>query len=208
MERLKMKNMKKAFTLAETLVVLGVISFIAIILLPTLKNIKPNNEHLMFRKVYYLTSNLVSEIINNSDLYPEPDDDVSFFLSNVSDVTYYGENYGGDTKFCKIFSSKLNTSGPVQCEEKAFVDNNTPDSQFRTADGVHWILPITRFEDKDVEYPIYVDTNGDKMPNCAYDEESCKKPDRFTIYIKRDGKLIINGEKEREYLEKTDVTGG
>ena len=206
-----MKNKKRGFTIAEMLVTIGIISFLAVILIPALEKTKPNQEHLMFRKAYYLITNIVSEIVNDPDLYPEPEDDENFYLSNTVEVNYHDETYGGNTKFCEIFSSKLNTIITPDCSEKVFVDKTTPEYQFKTTDNIAWILPISNFDDKEEKYPIYIDTNGEKAPNCTFhdeDEDFCKRPDRFTVYLKRNGKILIEGTKEKKYLESSDVSRG
>ena len=144
--------------------------------------------------------------------------------------------YEGDSKFCELIAARLNVMSDIKCEEKVFVDGEAPEGQFTTTDGMVWILPITSFDEEDwlevtpepdqddpdaVLEPVmqdnrprvYIDVNGDKAPNCFYvkpddegQEASCKLPDRFTIYLKKDGRINVYGEKEIEYLESSKVT--
>ena len=202
----------KGFTMAEIVVSLLVIAVIATITLPTFTRIKPNKEHIMFRKAYYLISNLVYELVNDENLYPEPAEANQYFhLGNTSEALEDGEIYSGETKFCKLMISRLNTVPNIttSCVEKPnFTDGNKPEGQFKTNDGMVWILPISKFDnpDKHYNYPIYIDVNGDKMPNCIYKKDVCDNPDRFTVFIKRDGRLTVEGKKEIEYLEETNVS--
>ena len=47
--------MKKGFSLGEMIVTIGIVGFLAAVLLPVLKSILPNQEMLMFKKAYYIT---------------------------------------------------------------------------------------------------------------------------------------------------------
>ena len=229
-----MIKFKKGFTYAEGLMVLAIMAIIAVVALPLLKGATPNSEHLMFRKAYYLFSNMVNELVNDEELYPDGDGD-AVYLANTKEVEENGVTYSGETKFCQLVAARLNIVKDPVCEEKVFVDGEAPDGQFTTTDGMVWILPITEFNEEDyIEVLVtdpddpdaepepvmqdnrpkaYIDTNGDKAPNCFYvkpeeegQEASCKEPDRFAIIIKKDGRIRVEGDKEIEYLESENVT--
>lgn len=161
-------NKKNGFTLAEMLITLGIVAFLAMVLLPILKQLKPNEEMLKFRKAYYLTERIVSELVNDDAFYPETDDpDQKPYLGNTESVTYKGDTYSGDTKFCELFASKINKSSAVDCSSHSFSDRQSPTSYtFKTADGMVWILPITSFSSEEDSATIQVDVNGDKKDNC------------------------------------------
>lgn len=208
--------MKKGFTLAETLITLTLIAVLATITLPIIKRYSPNKPHLLFRKVYYTASNIISELVNDYEIYPEIAGGVGY-LANTETIPYQGGNYGGDTKFCELFLSRLNTieenpdaSGKV-CVARTFSNGTVSDGQFTTADGVIWILPITTFTTTTGgESPvtsastgvISVDINGTEGPNCT-ESEACTSPDRFNLTLHHNGKLVVNGETAKYYL-KTD----
>lgn len=65
--------MKKAFTLAELLIVMVVIGFIATITITTAAKSVPNQQHMLFRKTFYEMSNAVSLIANDPFFYPGTD---------------------------------------------------------------------------------------------------------------------------------------
>lgn len=201
--------MKKGFTLAEMLITTGLISVLACILLPMLGHIQPNEEMLKFKKAYYLTERAVSELINDDDIYPEPEDNQLPFLGNtVQPISpEYGDpKYSGLTKFCELFASKLNTISDVTCQEHQFADGQAPVGTFTTSDQVVWILPVTTFDNNNTEYNIQLDVNGTKAPNCVYNQDACAKPDRFTIHIFQDGRVSVDGVMEREYLTRSRIS--
>lgn len=206
---------KTGFTLAEVIISTVIVGVLAVVLVPSVLNARPNQELLMFRKAYYLTERIVSELVNDEELYPELDDvDAAQYLGNTEKVTFRGVEYGGadgdnaKTKFCELMAAKINKSSEISCKEIKVEDNNgsVTDATLTTSDGMLWILPITTFADKDTAYSIYVDVNGDKEPNCLYDKEKCLKPDRFKINVYQDGRVEANGTIEHEYLIRKDIS--
>lgn len=202
-----MKKLKSGFTLSEVLVTLGVIGVLLGILMPVMKNAMPNQSMVMFKKSYYIIERVVSELVNDDDMYPDViDDDVEPFLGNIMEITYNGKEYQGDTKFCELFSEKLNLKSEATCVEKTFTDGELPDAQFVTTDNVAYILPIDSFEDEAKANNIYIDVNGDKAPNCFYNDSTCTKPDRFTVKIYQSGRILVDGKREKQYLSSSDIT--
>ncbi len=224
-----MLKTKKAFTLAELMVCLLLISVLATILLPAIIQNKPNKSKVLFRKTYYIIERVVSELINDEDIYPNNEEEGLMGFANYGEVTYAGNDYSGVTKFCNLFFEKLNTtSASPRCVSSAETPSATPTSaenegSFMTNDGVIWYLPATkRFASENyeaipesddgtghiipgtpggaVEQEVHVDVNGITKPNCFYDVDTCSDPDRFTVYVRYDGKVRVEGEKEREYL--------
>lgn len=203
-------NSHKGFTLAELMVCLAIISVIATLLMPAINNLRPNKSKVMFKKAYYLAERIVSEMVNDEDLYPFVEDKVGF--DNTAQITINGVNYGGDNKFCRLFAQKLNTlenNAEINCNGGASFDGNP---SFTTTDGVEWILPISNFElaDKENDYlPIMVDVNGSKMePNCldkVDPAETCPQPDRFTFEIRPDGKMRVSGYYAKQYVGSTNM---
>lgn len=197
---------KYGFSLGEMLVTIGIVAFLAAVLLPVLKNVLPNEELMLFKKSYYITERAIAELVNDDDLYPEADAEDNPYLGNTTTVEYNGKNYQGDTKFCELFAMKLNRMSEIDCTEKTFTDGVVPDGTLTTNDKVVWLLPITAFDSETVAQDIQMDVNGDKAPNCFYDAETCKKPDRFTVHVYQDGRVMVDGIMEREYLYRKDIT--
>lgn len=205
---------KLGFTLAEIVVTLAVVGTVAALTLPMLKDAVPNEEMLMFKKAYYLTERIVSDLVNDEDLYPERGgDNADYYLSNVKKVKYKGHEYGDDdsttstsakSKFCKLFVEKLNRASDVNCTASASFDG-TP--TVVSSDGMIWKLPMTTFSNNPPTAQIYVDVNGSKGPNCQYNSvytNRCPKPDRFIIAVSADGKIRAVGAPALEYLKTSN----
>ena len=180
--------MKKAFTLAETLVSVLIIGVVASVTLSSLKHVKPNTCMVMFRKAYNITANAVGEMTQNISYYTGD-------LSNLSTTTALveGEYPEGTSKFCKIFMSFVNTIDASNCSASGV-------TTFSTADGITWYLPAANFSGRE---QITVDVNGDLTPpNCSASSSTCKNPDIFVIEISPSGKLYLTDAIAREYLKK------
>lgn len=222
---------KLGFTMAETLVTLAIIGVIASILFPALKDTKPNNEMAMFKKAYYNTTRIISELINDEDFYPERDTEAESGFSNVSisdqicgqdnnttrecQASYHGYVFQGNSKFCGLFASKINTtvSGDPNdyCAQQISLDNN---GNFQTPDGVSWSMPVGNFSSDNGE-TIYVDINGkDRGTNCintganTYSGSVCAQgvaPDRFAINVRRNGTVEIPSAIGRAYVSSSKI---
>ena len=215
-------KMIKGFTIAETVVTLGIIGILASITLPAIRHLKPNTEMLMLKKVYYNVSRMVNELINDDDFYPDADTEEGSGFSNVNSVppaVYHGVEYKGVTKFCGLFAARMNVKSAINCSETSPVTSASTfptagaapsgTGTFTTADGVVWVLPIGSFAstaaDPSGKMSIYVDVNGDKPGNC-FENANCKIPDRFEIQVDRWGRIYVNSPLAKKYLSNTDVT--
>lgn len=197
-----LKN-KKAFTLAEVMVTLAVFGVLAAMLFPAIASVRPNKSKVLFKKAYYVAERMVFELVNDEDFYPSQGEVIGFH--NTVIASYLGHSYEGNKKFCQLFARKVNTTNDeIKCETA----NETPTGNgtysvpsFVTTDGVAWYLPITDFANTQT---IYVDVNTEKAPNCKYDATSCKDPDIFEIKVEPDGKMLVDGVKEKEYLQSNN----
>ena len=197
-----MNNKKRAFTLGEVLVTLMIVGVIAALIIPIIKNAQPDKQKLMFKKAYTNVERIVTEMVNDDDLYPEVGDYVG--LDNTTDVKVNDTTYTGNTKFCNLFAMKVNIidDGAIHCPATPGGGGTYNTPSFVTAHSVAYYLPSTNFA---ADATITVDTNGDKDPNCFYNATSCKKPDMFEIIVGADGKVSVDGDLEKEYLKDTSV---
>ena len=186
--------MKKAFTLSEMLICIAIMAALVVLFLSTIKA-KPNSGMVMFRKAYNITSNNVYEILQSAAYYENG------LLDNLNPTDQKIENTrpSGTTKFCKVFVSYINTIGDVKC------DNNKEVPSFVTTDGITWWLPPKttsgNFANKEI---IKIDVNGvDNLPNCKDGDADCKDPDIFEIKVANTGKLYIEGDMAKQYLQNT-----
>ena len=182
--------MKKAFTLAEMLVCLALISAVVVIFLSTIKA-RPNSNMVMFRKAYNITSNSVYEMLQSAVNYETGD--LKEDANKPTEKKINNEYPKGDTKFCKVFAYYVNTGTEPNCS------GNGP--HFTTLDGIDWYMPMGTFSSG--KETIRVDVNGkDNLPNCA-PSDSCPNPDIFEIVIDNEGKLSVPNEVARSYLQTT-----
>lgn len=209
----------KGFTLAEVMVVLGILGVLAAFLVPAIFQTAPNNNKVMFKKAYYTLEQAVSNMINDDNSYPSvttgtPPLERGFNNTNATTLS------NGINKFCYYLTNELNTVEAVTCP--AYDASPVTNGYFTTTDGVAWtIFYPTNGNDSagyDIQFPmpptaslyatkIVVDVNGSKNPNCTADTggnaapysltlcsdtSSCSsKPDTFIVGIRYDGKLQI-----------------
>lgn len=190
---MKHNNKKFGFTMAEMMVALAVMSVIATMLIPAIMQVRPDKPKTLFKKAYYISERIVSELINDEDLYPTVDDKEGF--DNTDQVAIGGKTYEGNSKFCELFANKVNT---VESE----ADCTTGALSFTTSDGISWYMPVSNFN---TEQQITVDINGPKDnggkgPDCTYNATTCPAPDKFEIFVDPDGKMRVKGTLEKEYL--------
>ncbi len=182
------KTKRNAFTLAEMLIVMGLLGTICAALMPTIQSIQPNQNKILLRKGYNVIERTVNLLINNDDLYP-------------NDTAFADATYGGPLKFCQNFQDSLNmisfgncptTGGPV------FIGT--------TPDGIEWYYTAGEFTQTASAFNniVLFDVNGSsKPPNCSsfaagfpsgYSTcEAGKSPDLFKVGIRWDGKVHMGG---------------
>lgn len=193
---MKITLKRYGFTLAEMMVCLAVLSIIATMLIPAIMQVKPAKNKILFKKAYYLAERIVTELVNDEDMYATKLGKEGF---DEIEPAAIDSSISGNTKFCKLFATKVNTVDDVpNCVANQIA--------FISSDGIEWIMPITDFT---ADAKIKVDVNGsDKKPNCMYnktDPEKCSDPDIFEIFIKKDGKMYVKDEKAKEYLKTNDT---
>ena len=109
---------KNGFTLIEILISLGIIGVIAAIFMRLMTNAVPDLDKASFLRAYLTTKAVVSDMINDSSLYPdeygrkdENGNDMYGFANTLAPA--YGEYKdiaSGSSKFPTIFASKLGIS--------------------------------------------------------------------------------------------------
>lgn len=198
-----------AFTLGETLIVIGIIGVIAALLLPTINQIQPDRHKVLFKKAYSTIDRIVTELVNDDALYPEAMGSEGFD-NTTTDLGITSAALTGidaNTKFCRLFAYKVNTvtNGTVNCPAtltngSASGSGSTP--SFTTTDGIEFYIPSSTFA---TPVTISVDVNGEKEPNCKFNATTCKMADRFEVIVAADGGISVTGTMEQAYLKTTSV---
>ncbi len=202
-----MKKTKKAFSLGEVLVTMGIVGVIAALILPIIKQTQPDRQKVLFKKAYNNIERIVTELINDDNLYPEASnaEGVAYLgLDNTSDVTVNDITYGGATKFCRLAAMKLNTisTEDINCPGTPGGNGTVGTPSFITNESIAYYIPSTSFAG---DATITVDTNGEKAPNCKYNASSCTTPDIFEIIVSPDGGIHVDGVLEKSYLKSTSI---
>lgn len=146
----------------------------------------------MMKRAYYTTTSIVSDMINDPNLYPavNASGNAMVGFDNMEAVTYAGETYGGAptnngegafAKFIGLFAAHLNIDGEInkECPSIATDPDGPPVASpggnsgwrycrsFTTPDGILWDLRTThKVETFKTTTAITVDVNGNKKPNC------------------------------------------
>lgn len=218
----------KGFTLAEFMVVLGILGILAAFLVPAIFQTAPDNNKVMFKKAYYTLEQAISKMINDDNSYSSVTR--GFNYTNATTLS------GTTNKFCYYLADELNIVEAATCP----ANNASPvtNGYFTTTDGVAWtIFYPTNGNDTtgyDTQFPmslvpattlyatkIIVDVNGiSKGTNCSTDSAAASykfgagegtaltlcpvttdcssKPDRFIIGVRYDGKLQIGSDNSTD----------
>ncbi len=150
-----MKMYKNGFTLAEILIVIGLVGVISAIVMSTLVHNKPNENKAMFKKAYYIVERNVGAMIMDDDNFPMEVDNGSKGLAyfdpsadvDSGDLSVRNQKNSGKY-LCRTFASQLNTSSAIDCESVAAsstITNNVVtvtlnEPSFRTSDGISWYI--------------------------------------------------------------------
>lgn len=165
--------MKKAFTLAETLISLVVIGVIAAILIPMLTSSGPQKERVMYKKAFYSMQEALATALNDIGYSPD--------VPNVGIDDTNGTYWAGvdATKFCNSVAGAMHTIGNVNCG--AAGDANSPN--FVTTNGIKWWGLGGTAMSKATDKTVYVDVNGNAGPGTA-------GVDILKLNIKYDGRIV------------------
>lgn len=207
----------KGFTLTELMVAMAVVGILVAVVTPAIMRTRPNKNKMMIKKTFYTTEQIVSTLINDERLYPdmsdfcdghelaEGEDPNTLYCAWGFDydnaATFEGVNYNGNTKFSRLFASRLN----VKRE-----NGNT----YFTSDGVSWNLSGTvgawrknAGNPGDLSNPnvgagigtILIDVNGAEAPNCRQNTAPCSVNDfdQYQIQVLANGKMRINPADSR-----------
>ena len=200
--------MKKAYTLAEVLICVGIIGVLAAILLPLANKFKPDSNKAIYIKTYDAIVDIVKSMASNNNLYPIIDEEYNYIkapLYNLVQVKIGGTAYGGDkAKFCQLFALNFPTVGTISCSKDAvtYSESSFDSPSFITSQGMGFIISTNTDLTTSYQTDIYFDINGnEKGNNCLYDAEKCKNPDRFKLIVSGDGHVIPADPMGIEYLK-------
>lgn len=203
-----MKQLKKAFTLTELLVALGVIAVLCAILLPIAYNKMPNQNTIMAKRAYYTVQTIVSDLINDARCYPDTTGMTESY-TGFDDKTYYdsctklpsASSGGANEKFATLFYDKLGIEA---------TDIN-PTSWYQTKDGMCWSLAYNTgngFSDGEngsqrVTIAVNSKNNGKECKNADINIPD----DKLVVIINADGGLTLD-EIKGKLADAVSLTKG
>ena len=211
--------MRRGFTLAELLITLGIIAVISALLAASIVKLKPDSDKATFLKQYDAVMNITNKIVNNSRLYPICQNDVAgeekwdcrqHPLFNIAQTSVDGKSVNGTGKYCDLLAMSL--SGKKLSDNSCSLNPTYADGAwtptFTTKNGSEWLVSTSRSAagDADSGYSasyqteVYFDLNGAEGPNCLYNKDSCKKPDRFKLLVAADGTTIVADPMGQAYV--------
>lgn len=214
---------KSGFTLAETLITLGIIGVVAAITIPTIISFVPNKNKILLRKAYLTIEQTIPKMINDEVNYPANQTVI------IGGHLYpRGFNYttattnGTANKFCYFFTDNLNTLGPITCPVSS--SWTTAQQMAVTSDGMTWFY-LGAVSGEAAAFPvdtskyytsIIVDVNGSNNPPNCFDDSGwnsyspltptytggCSKPDTFIFGLRFDGRIQIGSAPGQDpYME-------
>ena len=185
--------MKRAFTLAELLIALGVVGVLAAILMPVIQHITPNQDTVMAKRVFFTVQNVVSELINDPACYPDKT------ASTGSDRAFgFEDGYGYEG--CTYWDSNIDTEGNANDKFLTLfmnkVDGEGTNDSFTTKDGVVWTA-VTKSFSKTGTKP------SDRYLKLKADVNGSEADGDFTMQIDSDGKITILDDWAKEAVKVT-----
>jgi prepilin-type N-terminal cleavage/methylation domain-containing protein len=204
---------KKGFTLAETLITMAIIGIIMALSIPAVIQ-NTNDTQPLFKKAFNTTEEVVSDLVNDSFLYPSGD--LSTPAHGAGIATCSDANATAGLCFCQNFFSKLNIIGTATCTATAapvapttsnmdatttnsmlwynlHPTNTTPDAVatqgFDASKCDNGTTGITTASPGATCIRLQIDVNGpNKGANITTDQAN---KDIFTVYITNTGKVSI-----------------
>ena len=184
----------KAFTLAEAIVMIGILGVITAVALPTLvkKDFKTDTNIRAASKAYSTLAQVVSNVIQDGFYYKHFD--VHGLADNSEGVDVLtGERYSGTAseKFRDILADNLYVSNSSQWQQ-----SGKTYFQFDTSDGIRWKLGWDSNTFSDLKNPmvVYIDTNiKNGEPFECNQPSRCRTIDSLALLVHRNGNVLIDG---------------
>lgn len=173
-----MNGIKKAFTLTEVITVLVIIGALALILIPNMSNMIPDEHNVKYKKAFYTVQEIVSDIINDPSVCTGLDESGNL-MSDDTDNTYLKSCQG---TVRGVFLRKLNTIDDVL------------DEDIVTTNGMRWNIPATNFSDIETSVSILVSLDN-KVPSTPSAANGV-----YEIIISVNGKVTPGGTQDESDL--------
>lgn len=153
----------RGFTLTELMVAMAVIGILVAVVTPAIMKNRPNKNKMMVKKSFYITEQIVNNLVNDEALYPDmrsfctgdtPSVDTEYCaygLDYTERAFSDGLSYTGEYKFAALFKNSLNVKGDYTASGGTSIPNPVNPSSnttfypiFYTTDGIKWDLTGTK----------------------------------------------------------------
>jgi len=206
------------FTLAETMITLGIIGIISALLFPAVKNMRPNENKIAFLKMHDAIVDATRALAVNSKVFPpcqeigvEQSDGTSlsvqkcfmgYTLFNTAqntgdDIAKYGKMlarlFGKDANCGLVAQNAVSCTCSFNANTGEYIEVKTDRPKVVYNKDPGWLSTIT------------FDVNGEKEPNCIFDatnHSACPNPDRFKLWVTADGN-VTPADRVGEYYLNT-----
>ena len=211
--------MRRAFTLAETLITLSIIGIVTALILPHVAKSTPDEMKMRYLKAYDGLSDTVQSIISDNDIYNPIYNNNEHEIGSGRALVYYVQNYplynyshptderyrsySFNTKFCSLLRDIMRDRDAASSAcNGARTENDNFDNNynFETVNGMAWFVPASVATDPQPGIngsfynAVIVDLNGvgnGKGPNAEYNVGNPQViPDRYKFYINAKGKIF------------------
>ena len=215
---------QNGFTLAEMLITLGIIGVLTALVIPAVNHLKPDENKILYLKVYDTLADTVKNLAANSKIYPVCENEHNINCSSnpllntdrplVAPFNTTAD-YEGNVKLCNLLAFALGAVNP-NCRDSIYNYSNETfknNLSFITSNGMQWIVSQQRTitpASATFQTDIYFDVNGNKGDNCIYNNTNCTKPDIFKFMVASDGTIVpadpmgIKYIATRKSLQKKD----
>lgn len=199
--------------MAEVLVSIALVGIIAAVMLPMINKYKPDVTKVKFLRTYDAINLSLAQLASNEKIYPR--DDVNDPAVDYLDAPFYntvavtlgdGTNFSGDArKLCELLAVNMSAMfDKYECSEvyNDYTASNEFKKSFLLQNGVE--LMITTDTDNISKYQtdVIMDINGEEaLPNCIWNQSTCKKPDRFKLMINGAGDVFAGDPVSKDYLD-------
>jgi len=143
---------KRAFTFAELMISLLIISILAAILYPTLAHFRPNNNKPLFKSAYKILTTTISEIVNE-----RIDGELPLCLNEITNTECQNDYSNSRIALCRTFCEKMNMVSVDTCGSQC---NNY---QITTSNGMRWSFE-RYYTNKMYQNPMTDNSLNDKVP--------------------------------------------
>jgi len=217
---------KRAFTLSELLIVIALLAVIAMIIMPTVKNLMPDKNEYYFKKAYSAINQAVYEVSNNSFLYPpvyknspvltQPNlaaiaDPIVSGLNNMLNVPG-GTALAESNYFCYGIRSVMalrNDGSTLSCNCPTGKGGSSAEN-FETADGTKFYGlcgVFTADGSKDVYIKVRADeldkkygNTGKSVDDTLYTAQTENKWYIYRVVVTANGQILLKDEVERKII--------